>query len=127
MALILDSHILVWLLYEPDKLSAGCIDLLRTETNRFVSVVSLWELAIKHKAGKLAYDPKDMLENLGRAGIDQLSISNEHLLAYQTIKLAHKDPFDTLLAAQAVCENATLLTADKLLLDSHYKTLDARE
>lgn len=124
--MLLDSHVLLWLLYEPQKIGPLCIKKLSDAAPRLVSVASLWELAIKHKNGKLPYEIEDILQNYLKAGLTLLPIDHSHIELYQHISLLHLDPFDHMLIAQATHEDCVLVTADKTLLDSTYKTIDAK-
>ena len=122
---LIDSHVLVWLIYNSDKLSNTAKQQLQNANEVFVSQVSLIELTMKHGAGKLAYGPKDIIAGCKAANIQILPISTEHLQAYAGVALDHKDPFDRLLVAQCIHENMQLMTADTILLGLTYNTLKA--
>lgn len=124
--LLLDSHILLWLLYKPLNISKNVEQTIQSAEYVGVSVVTLWELAIKHKIGKLRFSTNDLLGGIEALGIPLLHCKPNHIIAYNKIDLPHKDPFDTMLIAQAKTENLAFLTADKQLLDSPYHTADAR-
>lgn len=124
--ILIDSHILIWYLYEPENISQCAKEAIMQSRERYVSIVSLWELALKHKKQKLAYKPADILHNYKNAGLQLLGLSEEHLQAMLTVELPHKDPFDELLVAQAKHESIKLLTADSTLISSKYPTIDAR-
>lgn len=123
--ILIDSHILIWYLYEPENLSQQAKDAILSSRQRYFSIVSLWELTIKHKKHKLAYKPSDIVQNYKKVGLELLNLSEEHLQTMLEIKLSHKDPFDELLIAQSKSESLPLLTADKLLIQSKYKTIQA--
>ncbi|HVA11422.1 MAG TPA: type II toxin-antitoxin system VapC family toxin [Candidatus Dormibacteraeota bacterium] len=121
--LLIDSHILIWLLYEPEKLSPQTQDILRSAEAVYLSPVSLWELALKYRKNKLIYSPKELAKGARELNLDRLPLKDEHLLTLPEIKLPHEDPFDTLLIAQSETEGYVFLTADKHLLQSKYNTL----
>ncbi len=119
---LVDSHIFIWMLYEQEKLSKQARELIESASNVYVSMVSLWELTLKHMHGKLAYGPEELTTGVAALNIEQLPLRNEHLVLLPTIELAHKDPIDALLLAQSEAEGCVMLTADKLLLESKYHT-----
>jgi PIN domain nuclease of toxin-antitoxin system len=81
-----------------------------------VSVVSIWEIVIKHKLGKLPLGQPlgAMLSQLPAAGITVLPVQLDHALAVERLPDPHRDPFDRLLVAHAIVEGAVLLTTDKI-------------
>ena len=119
---LIDSHILVWLLYEPEKITAKAKDLLQNADVVYLSGVSLWELALKFRKGKLAYAPTDLAKGAQALNLDRLQLRDEHILNVQNIRLGHKDPFDSLLVAQSDTEDCMFLTADSRILESSYLT-----
>nr|WP_269117071.1 type II toxin-antitoxin system VapC family toxin [Acetobacter senegalensis] len=77
-----------------------------------VSIVSLWEIAIKIRIGKLDADMNDILAAIPEEGFSLLQIQTEHLQILMSLPLQHRDPFDHLLMAQAQAEHATFLSDD---------------
>ena len=112
MDILLDTHTLLWHVADDPRLSLVQSALIANPQHRkFVSIVSLWEIAIKTSTGKLtAVSP---LDKLVPAGIGILSVQLSHLLRLQTLPYHHRDPFDRLLIAQALTENLALLSVDK--------------
>lgn len=111
MAVLIDTHILIWALSSPDKLRSGIKDLLN-DNEVVVSSISFWEIQIKRQLGKLAFEID--LGHLVRDGIvSSLSISYKHSLAVYDLPAIHKDPFDRMLIAQSKTEGIPLVTADK--------------
>lgn len=111
MAVLIDTHILIWALSSPDKLRDGIKDLLNND-EVVVSSISFWEIQIKRQLGKLTFDLD--LGHLVRAGIvSSLPITYKHSLAVYDLPALHKDPFDRMLIAQSKIEGIPLLTADK--------------
>jgi PIN domain nuclease of toxin-antitoxin system len=76
-----------------------------------VSAVCVWEAAIKSTLGKLRV-PDDLLERLDEFAFDRLPVTDVHAWAVRKLPPVHTDPFDRLLAAQAVCERAVVVSAD---------------
>jgi PIN domain nuclease of toxin-antitoxin system len=119
---LLDTHTLLWFFEDEDRLSPQARQILRLRsTVPFVSVVSLWEIAIKLSRGKLEFDrPLSELidEELPSNGIELLAVDRNHLLKVQQLPFpyeGHADPFDRMLVAQALTEEFELLSADTKL------------
>jgi PIN domain nuclease of toxin-antitoxin system len=118
MTLLLDTHVFLWAIVEPDQLSPAAHRALHIERNELVlSSVSLIEMAIKVQSGKLQFPlNRDYVEaraaDLGVSRI--LSVLPSHAYAMATIPRLHGDPFDRLLVAQCVSENMRLVTADRM-------------
>lgn len=81
-----------------------------------ISAVTVWEVAIKRRLGKLDA-PADLLQQLERAGVELLPITARHADRVGMLPMHHRDPFDRLLIAQAQVENFTLVTADECMDD----------
>jgi len=118
-AYLLDSHVLLWWWFEPDRLSSAVATLLSNpSTTILVSAASIWELSLKHHLGKLPELQSAIhdLRNLLQAdGFSELAISAAHGLRAGSYQQAHRDPFDRLLAAQAELEGLQLVSLDPAL------------
>ena len=113
MRLRLDTHALLWWLSDDPKLGDHARDLIADPANDvLVSAACLWEILVKMRAGKLAADIQEILDEIKAQGFELLDISPAHLLALATLPMHHKDPFDHLLIAQAIAEAATFLSED---------------
>ncbi|MDP2308538.1 MAG: type II toxin-antitoxin system VapC family toxin [Pseudomonadota bacterium] len=116
MKFLLDTHALLFWVYEPARLGALALRAMADRDNQiFWSTASSWEVAIKVGLGKLELDgpvseviPSELL----RHGFTLLPIDHAHVLAVAELPRHHGDPFDRLLVAQAQAERLTLLTAD---------------
>lgn len=116
MAYLLDTHTFLWMRHAPQCLGADvrtiCADL---DSDLRLSLVSGWEMAIKLSIGKLRL-PQPLRQILEEArtlnGISTLPIGEAHVLRVRHLPLHHRDPFDRLLAAQALEEGLTLLSRD---------------
>jgi PIN domain nuclease of toxin-antitoxin system len=111
--LLLDTHALLWWLSDDPRLGAAARELMTDPANDIlVSVVSLWEIVVKVRAGKLVAGIEDILAEMQLQGFALLQIAPAHLVALATLPMHHRDPFDHLLMAQAIVEKATFLSED---------------
>jgi len=119
MILLLDTHALLWFVWDDPQLSAVAKGLIEDPDNRkLVSIASCWEIAIKVSIGKLSLgEPsRTFLEReLTNNNFELLPISLEHATAVETLPFHHRDPFDRLLIAQAILESVPILSADSAL------------
>lgn len=115
MRVLLDTHIVIWALSEPDKLSTKAKSLIQDADQLFVSSASIWEMAIKSSLGKLEVDLDAITAELKRLGVNELAISWQHSKQVKLLPSYHRDPFDRLIVSQAICEPLVLLTHDKVL------------
>lgn len=119
MRFLLDTHTLLWVSAAPEFLSKQVNELLsQSDHDFFVSAVTSFELATKHRLGKLPQAEK-LLEAFEHgvecAGFRLLPISSLHGRTAGSFPQPHKDPFDRILAAQSLLEQMTLLSADPQL------------
>lgn len=118
MNLLLDTHIALWAVSDSPRLSSAArAALLNPRASLWVSVASLWEIAIQHsvRPGQMPVDADTALEAFEQSGYRLLSIKPEHVLQVGRLPHLHADPFDRLLVAQALAEPMRLLTADAAL------------
>ena len=124
---LLDSHVLLWWWFDPDRLSQQARSLLLDpSTTVLVSAASVWELSLKHHQGKLpelATAITDLPGLLQADGFQPLPISIAHGLRAGGYSQPHRDPFDRMLAAQAELEGLVLITADTQLSNFPCKIL----
>ncbi len=125
MAILLDSHALLWLLYNPSRLGPAAREVLEKDGTVLVSKASLWELAIKENAGKLPYTTAPMSAGIEQSGLLDLDIEYRHIAALAEVRLPHRDPWDSMLVAQARADSLYLLTADRKILDAFDRAIDA--
>lgn len=114
MRVLLDTHLLLWALGSPPKLSANARRLVDT-SDVYVSAASIWEITVKAALGKLKADVAEVLAAVQPAGLTLLPITGEHAARVARLPTRHKDPFDRILIAQAVTEPMILLTNDQAL------------
>lgn len=112
MRLLLDTHVLLWWLGEPDKLTSAALDAIADGRHEvLVSAATVWEAGIKQALGKL--DGADgLLDQVLREGMTELPISGRHAERAAALPPHHQDPFDRLLVAQAQLDDLTLCTRD---------------
>ncbi len=118
MRILLDTHVLLWVLADSPRLSARARELLSDAGNEcWVSSASVWEIAIKLALGKMRGDfAIDQLEQgIDEAGLLPLDVTMRHAAAIAKVTVPHGDPFDRLLVAQCEVETLRLLTADEVL------------
>ncbi len=114
MRLLLDTHALLWWLANDAALGTQACKLVADPENEvLVSIVSLWEIVVKRRIGKLDVDIVDVARAIPRAGFSLLPISTVHLAELARLPLHHRDPFDHLLIAQAMAERATFVSEDR--------------
>jgi PIN domain nuclease of toxin-antitoxin system len=116
MKYLLDTHVLLWWLVGDARLSQTAMDLIADpENNVLVSSASAWEIAIKHRLGKLGAPEEiatDLPTLITRARMMELPISLDHAIVAGGLDWAHRDPFDRMLVAQADTDDLFLITND---------------
>lgn len=116
MRLLLDTHALLWWLYDDPRLGSHARTLIADSSNKVLfSAVSLWEIVVKARVGKLKLEAGiGAIElELVSASFERLTIMPTHLATLATLPSHHKDPFDHLLIAQAIAENAVFMSDDR--------------
>ncbi|MCG3198933.1 MAG: type II toxin-antitoxin system VapC family toxin [Candidatus Omnitrophica bacterium] len=115
MRLLLDTHVLLWSLFDESLLSPATIRLLKDPDSLvMVSAVSAWEISIKQSIGKLRI-PQHWYEVVEEIGYTPLTIRVDHALEVGNLPNLHKDPFDRMLVAQARVEGLKIVTRDERL------------
>jgi len=114
---LLDTHVWLWMVAAPERLSEPArVLVVATDNELLLSAASAWEIAIKYALGKLRLPdaPSEFVPSLmARTGITPLPVHHRHALRVATLPPQHRDPFDRLLVAQAQIEGVPILTADK--------------
>ena len=115
MKLLLDTHTLLWWFSDDPALSEKARRAIAKAGNEIIiSAVSAWEIAIKHKAGKLEAQPllDKFADELAEEGFGVLPISLDHAIRAGSLVEHHKDPFDRMLVAQAQAEHLPIVSND---------------
>lgn len=117
MRLLLDTHVLLWWLDDDPKLAKTARAIIANPDNDvLVSSASLWEIAIKEALGRLDVELDDLEQAIARNGFRPLLISFNHALTAGQLPMAHRDPFDRMLVAQASVEELRLMSHDRVFL-----------
>ena len=120
-ALLLDTHALLWVLLDPARIPAETLATVRApDTTVYVSAASAWEVATKHRLGKLqgaAAVVSGYREHLARLRAEELPITGHHALTAGTLQWSHRDPFDRVIVAQALLESLAVVTSDVALTE----------
>jgi PIN domain nuclease of toxin-antitoxin system len=113
--LLLDTHTLIWLLSEPERLSDVALERVEDTANTvYVSVISIWEIGIKTSKGKFR-SPPDLDRALERQRFQTLPVTLRHARAVEALPDHHGDPFDRMLICQAQLDDLTLITSDRTM------------
>ena len=119
MRILLDTHAFLWTAVGSDRLSVKATNLfLETQNELYLSVASIWEIAIKCSLGKLTFHKpieSYILDVLQENSIQLLNIDFRHVMRVATLPFHHRDPFDRLLVCQSRVEPMLLLTVDTQL------------
>lgn len=118
MRLLLDTHTFIWYVINNPKLSLTAQQLINDGSNEvLLSIVSIWEMAIKHSIGKLSFKlPFEIFiaQQLTINNFDLLNINVNHLNVVANLPLHHRDPFDRLIISQAMVEKIPVVGTDKV-------------
>ncbi len=118
MRVLLDTHVLIWALIEPGRLTPDVRSTLENPVHEVMfSAASIWEIAIKSALGRSDFRvaPARIAEVALESGFVELPVRVPAALRVAALPHHHRDPFDRLLVAQAMCEPAVLYTADPQL------------
>jgi PIN domain nuclease of toxin-antitoxin system len=126
MAFLLDTHTLLWAIHSPEKLTSSTIDIISDLDQRVVvSAISVYEINNKYRLGKLT-DYAVVAENienlLKKMEVEELPLTVSHANFAASMSWGHRDPFDRMLAAQAILENLILLTNDRVFQELTWLT-----
>lgn len=125
MRLLLDTHVLLWTLLAPERLSPTAAGAIEDGGNEvFVSVVSAWEIEIKRAKGKLSTS-MPLRDALAEQRFKALPVTLRDVLGVESLPRRHSDPFDRMLVVQAQFEGLTLITSDREVRHYPVATLPA--
>ena len=117
MNYLIDTHIFLWSLFTPEKISQSAARILKDPGNRiFVSTITFWEIALKYSLNKLQLEgtmPDEFPEFANLMNYDVLNLNAEDAASfYRLPRISHKDPFDRMLIWQAIREKLILISND---------------
>jgi PIN domain nuclease of toxin-antitoxin system len=127
MKILLDTHAFLWIIHGDNNVSKKAKDCFIEPQNKlFLSAASYWEICIKQSIGKLR-----LLKNwsniidveMVESSISWLPIEKSHCTGIMSLPYLHRDPFDRMLIAQAICEGLTILTADENIVQYNIPTV----
>jgi len=111
VTLLLDTQVAIWWLVGSRRLGGPARKLLAQSACVF-SAASVWEVAIKHRLGKLAVGPALFRDRMIGCGAEVLAVSDTHAIETAALPRHHDDPFDRMLIAQARVERLRAVSAD---------------
>jgi len=119
MDILLDTHAVLWFFQDDKRLSKTVVDVIYNLENMiYVSIASVWEVAIKLSTGKLKFsgDIESFIATIHRNEFELLDISTGHVEMTTHLPFVHRDPFDRILVAQAMVEDMAIVTVDENIL-----------
>ncbi|PZU86702.1 MAG: PIN domain nuclease [Chryseobacterium sp.] len=124
MKYLLDTHTLLWFFEGNSNLSDDARSAIENADNIcFVSIASIWEIAIKISLGKLTLEISlnDLKSEILKNDFQLVPIEFDHIVELSNLEIIHRDPFDRIIISQAVCENCTIISKDSNF--NQYKNL----
>ncbi len=116
MKLLLDTHAFIWFINGDSSLSSKARkEILKPINSKFISMASIWEMAIKVSLGKLRinYPFKEVFNQIEENGFEILPIVFDHTLLITQLEFHHRDPFDRIVIAQAISERMIIISKDE--------------
>jgi PIN domain nuclease of toxin-antitoxin system len=115
--MLLDTHTLLWFLGDDPKLPPETRDMIETADSIFVSIITLWEIAIKFSIKKLniEFNFQELPNLLEQLEIEVLPLTFADIKCYTSLPLHHRDPFDRILVSQSIINSLVLVSADTAL------------
>ncbi len=118
MNILLDTHVFLWSLFTPDKLSKAAIREIKSPNNDVaVSVVTFWEISLKYALGKLeltGVKPEELPDFAAQMNLEILLITASEASTFHKLpRLSHKDPFDRIIIWKAIQQKMTLISKDR--------------
>ena len=116
---IIDTHIFLWLLFDPEKIDNPKLQTLQNPKNRvYITNISFWEISLKYALGKLKLNgisPEELPQKAQKMGIDILEIDTSTMSSFHKLPKVevHKDPFDRIIIWKCINDNITLVSKDR--------------
>ena len=118
MSYLVDTHNLLWSLIDPSRIKKRVTEILTdTQTIKYVSKISFWEIALKYSIGKLKLEgttPEEILNTSRESGFNVLDVGEDDIVTSHLLPFIenHRDPFDRLIVWQCIRNDIVLVTAD---------------
>lgn len=115
MKILLDTHAFIWFVEDDNQLPQNIKKIIEMQENEiFLSIASIWEMAIKIQLGKLDIQKtiEEVIDLITLNGFQFLPILPNHIIRMSTLYLYHRDPFDRIIIAQALTESAIVFSKD---------------
>jgi PIN domain nuclease of toxin-antitoxin system len=120
--LLLDTHVWIWALLEPERLVPAVVEALENEVNElWLSPISAWELIVLVEKGRVVLDrdPAAWISDVSRAvPLRDAVLTRQVAIQSRLVQLSHDDPADRFIAATAIVHDLVLVTADQRLLEA---------
>ncbi|MBD3841144.1 MAG: type II toxin-antitoxin system VapC family toxin [Campylobacterales bacterium] len=116
---IIDTHIFLWLIFDPDKIEKSKLDILKKPKNKiYVTSITFWEISLKYSLGKLELDgftPDELPLLADKMGIDTMQIDIDTFASFYKLPKddSHKDPFDRIIIWKCIDEKISLISKDR--------------
>lgn len=121
MRLLLDSHAFLWCMVDPGRLSQRVFELVSDPASTvFTSIVTVWELSIKKRLGRL---DEDLWKAVADSPFPILGLTTSHVRQVFDLPMKHRDPFDRMLVAQALVEDCPLVSRDAAVASYGIRTI----
>lgn len=116
--LLLDTHIVVWLATDPDRLPIHILETISSASHRFVSHISALEIQIKHQKApeKFGFSLSHYEASIKEFGLEQMPLTYDDIRNLDAMEFLHRDPFDRMLMAQANARDLRLVTQDEKII-----------
>lgn len=116
---LIDTHIFLWLVFDPKKIDTKKLEVLKNPKNKiFIASISFWEISLKYNLGKLelkGLTPDELPKLALKMGLEVLEIDKDTMASFYKLPKVdtHKDPFDRIIIWKCINENITLISQDK--------------
>jgi PIN domain nuclease of toxin-antitoxin system len=119
---LIDTHIFLWLVFDPDKIENKKLEILKNPKNKiFIASISFWEISLKYNLGKLelnGVNPDELPSLVKKMGLEVLEIDKDTMASFYRLPRVdtHKDPFDRIIIWKCINDNLTLISQDRKFL-----------
>jgi PIN domain nuclease of toxin-antitoxin system len=125
MKYLLDTHVILWWISEPEQISSKARKIISDKNIKvLISSVSIWEMSIKKSLGRLSF-PSNLIQVLESEGFEMLPMNGIEAISIAELPLIHQDPFDRMLVMQAKINDLVLITRDAKIIKYPVVTIKA--